>query len=85
MATLLITYDLNSPGQNYEAVYDTIKAMGDWNHPLDSTWFVKTNLTTDQAHQRIKAVTDAGDHWFISVVTQDRQGWMPKSFWDWLR
>ncbi|WP_209021761.1 hypothetical protein [Nocardioides sp. 503] len=38
MACLLITYDLNTPGQGYTALHDEIKSLGAWWHHLDSTW-----------------------------------------------
>ena len=37
---VLITYDLKQPGRNYSDLYETIKSLGDWQHPLESTWFV---------------------------------------------
>lgn len=85
MATLLITYDLNSPGQNYEAVHEAIKSLGAWYHAMDSIWVVKTTMTTDQANKKIGDAADESDSWFICTVTHDRQGWMPETFWEWLR
>ena len=40
MATMLIGYDLNRPGQNYDDLFDEIKNLGTWWHCLDSTWLV---------------------------------------------
>ena len=49
MSALLITYDLNAPGQKYDDLYQEIKDLGStWWHYLDSTWVVKTTLTPDQ-------------------------------------
>jgi hypothetical protein len=44
MNTLLISYDLNSPGQGYSDLIEAIKNAGSlWWHYLDSTWIIKTN------------------------------------------
>lgn len=39
----LITYDLKEPGQDYSELYEAIKGLGDWQHPLESMWLVKVN------------------------------------------
>jgi hypothetical protein len=41
MATYLISYDLNKPGQDYKGLEEAIKSLGAWWHHLDSTWIVK--------------------------------------------
>ena len=43
MATYMIGYDLNRPGQDYPALIDAIKRLGTWWHHLDSTWIVVTD------------------------------------------
>lgn len=30
----LITYDLKEPGQDYSELYEAIKGLGDWQHPI---------------------------------------------------
>jgi len=83
---LLITYDLNKPGQSYADLYEVLKNLGsNWWHFLDSTWLVSTSLTVNQASERIKAVVDSGDHYLILNVTGDSsQGWLPQEAWDWI-
>lgn len=85
MATLLITYDLNSPGQNYEDVHAAIKSLGDCKHPLESTWFVKTTMSPRQVHDKLNTVTDEGDRWFIGELTSNHWGLLDKAIWEWLR
>lgn len=41
MATYLIGYDLNRPGQTYDDLFTAIKELGSWWHHLDSTWIIK--------------------------------------------
>lgn len=42
MRIYLITYDLKQIGQNYSELYNSIKSLGDWRHPMESVWFVAT-------------------------------------------
>ena len=86
--TFLITYDLKRPGQNYSDLYDAIKSEGDWQHPLESIWAVKTgtSVSARTLYKRLRSYIDEKDSLFIVEITdQDRQGWLAKSFWTWLK
>ena len=86
--TFLITYDLKRPGQNYSDLYDAIKSEGDWQHPLESIWAVKTGISVSAGtlYERLRPLIDENDSLFIVEITaQDRQGWLAKSFWEWLK
>lgn len=86
--TFLITYDLNSPGKDYSALYEAIKGLGSWHHPLESTWAVKPSLynNSQDIYNVLRPIIDDTDDIFIVDITnQDRQGWMPKTFWEWLK
>lgn len=87
MSCLLITYDLNKPGQNYSGLYDEIKSLGTtWWHYLDSTWLVRTSLTVNQASDRVKKRIDDSDSLLILNVSGDSYaGWLEKDAWDWIR
>lgn len=84
----LITYDLNTEGKDYNALYDKIKSLGEWFHPLESVWFLcpssiyDVNEITDQ----LRTTMDDNDHVFIVEITNNsRQGWLPRTAWKWLR
>lgn len=47
---LLITYDLDKPGQNYDAVHAKIQSLGRWYHPQQSVYYLHTGLSADSAH-----------------------------------
>ena len=86
--TFLVTYDLKRPGQNYSDLYDAIKSEGDWQHPLESTWVVKTDnlVLANTIYEHLRPCIDENDSLFIVEITaQDRQGWLAKSFWEWLK
>jgi hypothetical protein len=71
---LFIAYDLMSPGQNYDAVRDRIKALGPhWQFQFSLFW-VNTDLSPQEAHSFILKAMDANDRLavidaFSGVVT----------------
>ena len=81
---LLISYDLNKPGQDYTPLYEEIKSYGTWWHHLDSTWLVDTNETPNQCVERLRKHMDNNDNLLVIEVCKNYQGWLPKNAWDWL-
>jgi len=76
VATKLIAYDLNSPGQNYDDLIEAIKGLGAayW-HQLDSTWLVRSSLTTGEIRDQLVKKIDAGDELLVIDVTGDARAW----------
>ena len=58
---LFIAYDLMQPGQNYEAVRDRIKSLGQWHQFQLSLFYVHTSRTSQQAYAHVIAAMDAND------------------------
>jgi hypothetical protein len=86
MSALLISYDLNKPGQNYDKLYEKIKSLGTWWHYLESTWIVTSTLTPSQAFDRLQPALDASDSVLIVNITGDTySGWLPQEAWNWLK
>ncbi|MBU0613136.1 hypothetical protein KKB10_03910 [Patescibacteria group bacterium] len=79
-----ITYDLNKPGQDYPGLYDHIKSLGPWLHPLDSFWLVDVNASANEISEGIKGRVDGSDHFLVIGVTSEYQGWLPKEAWAWI-
>lgn len=75
MTKLLISYDLNSPGRNYEPLWEAIKALGAWWHYLDSTWIVITNQSATTARDALKPLTDANDELLVVDITGSATAW----------
>ncbi|MEZ0579259.1 CRISPR-associated protein Cas2 [Nocardioides sp. MH1] len=75
MATKLIAYDLNSPGQNYDELIEAIKDLGAWWHHLDSTWLVKSTLTCTAIRDALGRHIDSGDELLVVDVTEDARAW----------
>jgi hypothetical protein len=70
---LFIAYDLDKPGQNYEAVHNRIKSLGRWYHAQQSLFYVRTELTPKQAHEAVFAVMDSNDK---LMVVESTGAWM---------
>lgn len=65
MNTYLIGYDLNSPGQDYQTLFDKIKECGTWWHHLDSTWIVKSNRSAVQLRDGLMPFVDKNDELLV--------------------
>lgn len=61
MTNLFIAYDLNQPGQNYDAVRDAIKSLGRWYQFQYSLFYVNTNVTASDAYTLLFATLDGND------------------------
>jgi hypothetical protein len=84
----LITYDLNKEGKDYNELYDKIKSLGSWFHPLESVWLLRPSFINDvnTIAEQLRTTMDINDHVFVVEITdQPRQGWLPKTAWEWLR
>lgn len=72
---LLISYDLISPGQHYEAVVEKIKELGGWAKVEYSFWYVNSTYTAAQARDHIKTVLDANDKLFVVDASNGTAAW----------
>ncbi|MBE3610514.1 SinR family protein [Campylobacter californiensis] len=86
MNTLIISYDLNKQGQNYNELHEAIKRLGSWWHCLDSTWLIKTNYSSVQVRDYLKTYMDANDTLLV-VAYGSGAAWsgFGKECSDWLK
>ncbi|WP_437804547.1 SinR family protein [Sorangium sp. So ce693] len=61
MAIYLISYDLNTPGQDYKHLHAAIRELGAWTHPLDSVWIVDCDHTAAEIRDTLKYHIDSND------------------------
>lgn len=86
MAAYMITYDLNSPGQNYDDVIKTIKDSSlAWCSYWESSYLIKTNLTPDSIMTNIKPYLDNGDKFIVIEVKNNYSGWLTEKQWKFIR
>lgn len=58
---LFIAYDLDAPNQNYDAVRDAIKSLGQYWQAQFSLFYVHTQFSPEQAFAIVHAAMDGGD------------------------
>jgi len=87
MATLLVGYALHKPVHEYARLFETLKSHGTWWHGLDSTWFIKTDLTAAQLRDALMALIDSNDALLVLDVSDDPAAWVgfPQPAGDWLK
>jgi hypothetical protein len=65
-----ISYDLRAPGRNYGGLYQEIKNISQrWCHPLDSTWYIVTDLSALQVRDTLWALMDNSDDLVVTCAT----------------
>lgn len=75
MNNLHISYDLNSPGQNYETVADAIKSLGSWARVHKSFWYVNSSYSAAEAFNIVWAVMDKNDTLYVVDATNNSASW----------
>lgn len=75
MNTILISYDLNTPGQDYGKLTDALKEYGTYWHHLDSFWLVRTESNAVEVRDHIKEYLDKNDELLVINVTGDAAAW----------
>jgi hypothetical protein len=75
VATILVAYDLNSPGQKYDKLIAALKEYGTWMHHLDSTWLIRTESTTQEVHSNLRQHLDGDDELLVVNVSGDARTW----------
>jgi hypothetical protein len=72
---VLISYDLNKPGQDYDDLIEKIKSLGTWWHNLDSTWIVKTSQPAKTVRDTLKPLLDENDELLVVDITGTSAAW----------
>ncbi|MBC3348497.1 hypothetical protein HU811_17815 [Pseudomonas sp. SWRI196] len=72
---LFVSYDLKTPGQNYEKLIEGIKTLGPWAKLQQSFWYVNSNLDAAAAGNYLKQFTDANDYLVVVDATNNNVYW----------
>ncbi len=75
MANLFISYDLNSPGQDYATIIEEIKSLGSWAKVQKSLWYVQSTLTATQAKDRLTPHIDTNDSLIVIDASNNVATW----------
>jgi hypothetical protein len=75
MNNLFISYDLITPGQNYESVTAAIKKLGAWAKVEYSFWYVKSAYTASKAAEIVRAAQDQNDSLIVVDASNNNAVW----------
>lgn len=83
MAALLITYDLNRPGQEYDEFYEVIKSYT-WVRLSESSYGVDTTDTPAQVYDKLSPHLDENDRVYVITLKKPWRGFGLEEVNDWL-
>jgi hypothetical protein len=75
MNTIMVDYDLDAPGQKYQAIIQYIKGHREWANPLKSSWMIRTTKSAVQVRDDIVRLIDANDKVVVTDVTHAEMAW----------
>jgi hypothetical protein len=83
MSVLLVTYDLNKPGQDYA---DFLKVVKDypWARLSESSYAIETTESPTEIYEKLRPHQDENDNLYIIKLTQPFYGWGPERVNQWL-
>ncbi|MDO3334182.1 hypothetical protein [Mycobacteroides abscessus] len=76
MNMIMVSYDLNTPGQDYSDLNAKLKSYGTYWHHLDSFWLIGTNQTCVEVCDIVKSYLDKNDELLVMDVTGDAAAWV---------
>ncbi|MDX6154482.1 hypothetical protein [Marinococcus sp. PL1-022] len=83
MPVLFVTYDLNSPGQNYENLIKVIENNSiTYFTRWKSSFLVKSRLTPEEFTDEVIPYLDKNDNFIVIEVKNNKQGWLSNDDWD---
>jgi hypothetical protein len=82
---LLVTYDLKQPNASYSELFDALKGEDSWAHYISSTWMIATDKSASQFSSELTPHIFSGDRLLVVKLSDDRQGWLPRKAWDWIK
>ena len=81
----LITYNTKTPNWNYTGFFNALQSIGPWWHYLDTTWIVKSSLTSQQVYSMLGPHLSRSDFILVvEIIPGNRYGWLPQEAWNWI-
>lgn len=84
---ILVTYDLQKPGRNYDVLYEALRKAGtSWARPVESVWLLDTGKAAEVIHDELRPHVDANDRLFVVELKPHWWGSnLPTEVMEWLR
>ncbi len=83
MAVVMVTYDLNAPGQKHAELLGKIKEYP-WAKLSESSYAIKTTSTPQSVFDSLKPYIDDSDNLYVILLKKPYAGFGPKEVNDWL-
>ena len=83
MSVLLITYDLNSPGQKHSDLLEKIKQYP-WAKLSESSYAIKTSSSPSDVFSTLRHLIDQNDNLYIINMKKPYTGFGPQDVNEWL-
>lgn len=80
----LISYDLNTPGKNYNDLYIKLRSFNSYLHPLESTWVIDTLFSAKEIFDRLNPTIDSNDKLLIVKLDTQWHALLSQSDYEWL-
>ena len=83
MSALLITYDLNKPGQDYSGFYK-VRDSYPYAKLSESSYAISTTETPTEVYKKLEEYIDKSDRVFIIALSNSWFGFGTQEIFDWL-
>lgn len=83
MSVLLVTYDLNAPGQKHAKVLEKIKTFN-WARLSESSYAIVSNSTPQSVYEIFEPLIDKNDTLLVIPMHKPYYGFHKKDVIDWL-
>lgn len=71
---------------NIKAIEAVFNKASDWIHYMPNCWIIKTKGRAQKWYELLKPCLGPKDNVFICEIDlSERQGWLPKWVWDWIK
>ena len=85
-AKFYMVYIRRSSNVALEDVEKKMDLAVDWYRIRESLWILYSTSNVEKLYQRLASlVKDSGSLFICKLDETERQGWMNKKFWDWIR
>lgn len=64
-----IALELQGPDENYEGLFNALKALGPWSNRLPHTWLIESKASSRQIRDLLKPMIKDTDRLFVGQFT----------------
>ena len=85
MSIYLVTFKLGDPNVDPSNLVGAIKKLGNgWMYYIPTVVFINSSESADSISKKLLPLITNDDYLFVTKITKEQQGWMPKDAWKWL-